>query len=106
MRTRFILLLTAGIIAVFILDCTPLIARGGGRGGGGRAGGGRAGGGGSHVGGSFSRGSSNFSRGGSNSSSARDRVANDSPLFSDLGGSRPSGGRVPPSPARAESGGG
>ncbi len=162
MRSRFLLVLTAGIIALFILDCA-LLARG--RGGGGRGGGG----GGSRGGGSFSRGGGSVSRGGSNftgggesfsrgggnfsgssnfigsgsfsrsgggglaggsnsfsaggggslsgrstsfasgsgiSSSRSYGVANDSPLFSDLGGSRPSGGRVPSSPARGQPGGG
>jgi hypothetical protein len=162
MRSRSLLTLTAGIIAVFIFDCLPLRARGG-RGGGGRGGGGFSRGGGSFSrgGGSFSRGGSNFSggersfsrgsgsfsgssslsggasfsrgggadffrggnsfsssnggslsgssnsfsRGSSGSSSRVYGVANDSPLFSDLGGSRPSGGRVPSNPARDQSGG-
>jgi len=163
MRSRFLLALTAAIIALFILDCAPLLARG--RGGGGRGGGGFSRGGGSFSrgGGSFSRGGGNFSAGersysrgsgsvfssssvsgsgnfsrggggsfsggrnsfssgsggrfsgssnsfssggGGNSSSRYYGVANDSPLFSDLGGSRPSGGRVPSSPARGQSGGG
>jgi hypothetical protein len=71
---------------------------------------------------SFSGGGTNFSRGGggslsgsSSSSSSRGSggsssryysVANDSPLFSDVGGSRPSGGRVPSSPGRSQSGDG
>jgi hypothetical protein len=162
MRSRFLLVLTAGIIALFILDCAPLLARG--RGGGGRGGGGFSRGGGSFSrgGGSFSRGGSNFSggggsfsrggggysggssfsgsnsfsrggggslsgggnsfssggggrfsgssdsfsRGSSGSSSRYYSVANDSPLFSDLSGSRPSAGRVPSSSARGQSGGG
>jgi hypothetical protein len=160
MRSRFLLVLTAGIVAAFILDCAPLLARGGGRGGGGRGGGGRGGGGFSHGGGSFSRGGGNVSRGGgsfsggdrsfssgsgsfsgsgfasggggslsgagsslsrgsgasfsgsssnfssgSSRSSSRYSVPKDSPLFSDLGGSRPSGGRVPSGAARGQSGG-
>ena len=163
MRSRFLLVLTAGIIALFILDCPRLLARG--RGGGGRGGGGFSRGGGSFSrgGGSFSRGASNFSggqrsfsrgsgsffssssfsgsgsfssggggnfsgggnsfssggggrfsgssnsfsRGNGGSSSRYYSVANDSPLFSDLGGSRPSGGgRVPSSPTRGQSGDG
>ena len=133
MRSRLLLFLSAGIIALFILDCMSLFARG--RGGGGRGGGGSSRGGGSFSrgGGSFSRGGSNFSgsersfsRGsgnfsgdsissgsgssrfpsGSSGSSSRYSVANDSPLFSDLGGARPSGGRVPSSPARGQSGDG
>jgi hypothetical protein len=161
MRSRFLLAVTAGIIAVLILDCALLLARG--RGGGGRGGGGSSRGGGSFSrgGGSFSQGGSNFSGGersfsrgsgnfsggsissgsgsfspgqasfsgggtnfsrggggnfsgsgssrfpgGSSGSSSRYSVANDSPLFSDLGGSRPSGGRVPSSPGRSQSGDG
>jgi hypothetical protein len=150
------------MIALLILDCVSLFARG--RGGGGRGGGGFSRGGGnfSRGGGSFSRegsnfsggersfsrgsgsfsggsissgsgsfspghasfsgGGTNFSRGGggslsgsSSSSSSRGSggsssryysVANDSPLFSDVGGSRPSGGRVPSSPGRSQSGDG
>src|SRR5262249_37221517 len=161
MRSRFLLVLTAVIITLFVLDRVSLLARG--RGGGGRGGGGfsRGSGGGSFSrgGGSFSRGGGNFSAGersfsrgggsgfssgsvsgggsfcrggggsfsgggnsfssggsgrfsgssnsfsgGSSGSSSRYySVANDSPLFSDLGGSRPSGGRVPSSPARVQS---
>jgi hypothetical protein len=161
MRSRFLPLLSAGIIALFIFDCVSLFARG--RGGGGRGGGGVSRGGGSFSrgGGSFSRGGSNFSggersfsrdsgsfsgssssidrgsfsrgggsfsgggnsfsrggsasfsgsgnsasRGSSGSSSRYYSVANDSPLFSDLGGSRPSGGRVSSSPTRSQSGAG
>jgi hypothetical protein len=162
MRSRLLPVLSAGIIALFILDCMSLFGRG-------RGGGGRGGGGGSRGGGSFSRGggsfsqgasnfsggersfsrgsggfsgsssfidsgsfsrgggsfsgdgngfsrsgngsfsgsgSSNFSRGSSGSSSGSYRVSDKSPLFSDLGGSRPSGGRVPSSPARSQSGAG
>ena len=150
MRSRFLLFLTAGIIAVFIIDCTPSLARGGGRGGGGRGGGGVSRGGGSFSrgGGNVSRGGGNFSAGersssrgsdsfsgsssfsggssfsradggslsgsgnsfnrGSSGSSSRSyfSVPDNSPLFSDIGGSRPSGGRVPSSPARGESGDG
>src|SRR5581483_5187316 len=103
---------------------------GGGRGGsGGRGGGGSF----SRGGGSFSRGGGNFSGGersfsrsgsgfsgngnfidsgsgnaGSGGNNARSSqyysVANDSPLFSDLGGSVLSGGRMPSSSARGESG--
>jgi hypothetical protein len=162
MRSRLLLVLTAGIIALFILDCASLFARG--RGGGGRGGGGFSRGGGSFSrggssfsrggsnfsggersfsrgggsfsgsssfsdsgsfsrgggssfssgnnsnsrggGGSFSASSSSFSRGSSGSSSGSYSIPADSPLFSDLGGSRPSGGRVPSSPARGQSGGG
>lgn len=150
------------MIALLILDCVSLFARG--RGGGGRGGGGFSRGGGnfSRGGGSFSRegsnfsggersfsrgsgsfsgggissgsgsfspghasfsgGGTNFSRGGGGSlsgssssssslgsggsSSRYYSVANDSPLFSDVGGSRPSGGRVPSSPGRSQSGDG
>jgi hypothetical protein len=95
MRTRFLLLLTAGIIAVFILDCTPLIARGGGRGGGGRGGGGRSGGGASHGGGSFSRGGGNFSRGGSSFSGGDSSFSRGSASFSGSGSfSRGGGGTL------------
>jgi len=161
MRSRFVLALTAGLIALFILDRAWLFARGG-RGGGGRGGGGSSRGGGSFSrgGGSFSPGGSNFSGGGGSfarssgsfsgssnfigsgnfsrsggaglsssnsfsgggagspsgrssnfasgsgiSSSRSYSVANDSPLFSDLGGSRASSGRLPSSPARAQPGG-
>ncbi len=161
MRSRLLLVLSAGIIALFILDCVSLFARG--RGGGGRGGGGFSRGGGSFSrgGGSFSRGDSNFSggersfsrgggsfsgsssfsdsgsfsrgggsfssgnnsvsrggggsfsassssfsRGSSGSSSGSYSIPADSPLFSDLGGSRSSGGRVPSSPSRGQSGGG
>jgi hypothetical protein len=162
MRSRFLLVLIAEIIALLILDCAQLLARG--RGGGGRGGGGFSRGGGSFSRGegSFSRGASNFSggersfsrgsntfsssssfsgsgsfsrgggssfsgggnnfssggggrfsgssnsfsSGGTGSSSRYYSVANDSPLFSDLGGSRPSGGRVPSSPTRVQSGDG
>jgi len=161
MRSRFLLAVTTGIIAVFVLDCALLLARG--RGGGGRGGGGFSRGGGSfsHGGGSFSRGGNNFSggggsfsrsgagfsggssfvgsggvsrgggsdffrgansfssssggslsgssnsfsRGGNGSSSRGYGIANDSPLFSDLAGSRPSGGRVPSNSARGQAGG-
>jgi len=160
MRSRFLLALTTGIIALFVLDCASLLARG--RGGGGRGGGGSSRGGGSFSrgGGSFSRGANNFSagersfsrgggsfssgnsfsgsgsfsrgggasfsgggnssssggggrfsgssnsfsRGSSGSSSQYYSVANNSPLFSDLGGSRPSAGRVPSSSGRGQSG--
>jgi hypothetical protein len=160
MRSRFVPVLIAGIITLFILDCAQLLARG--RGGGGRGGGGVSRGGGSFSrgggsfsrgagdfsggersfsrgsgsfsgggfsgGGSFSRGggslsgstggssqggrgsfstgSNSFSHGSSGSSSRYYSVANDSPLFSDIGGSRPSGGRVPSSPTRVQSGDG
>ena len=161
MRSRLLPVLSAGIIAVFILDCISLFGRG--RGGGGRGGGGGSRGAGSFSrgGGSFSRGSnnfsggersfsrgsgsfsgsnsfidsgsfshgsgsfsggqnsfsrsgngsfsgngsSNFSRGSGGSSSGSYRVSDNSPLFSDLGGSRQSGGRVPSSPARDQTGG-
>jgi len=160
MRSRFLLVLTAVIITLFVLDCVSLLARGrggGGRGGGGfsrgsgagsfsrgggsfsrgggnfstgersfsrgsgsvfssgsisgagsfsRGGGGFSGGGNSFPSGGsgrFSGGSNSFSSGSSGSSSRYYSVANDSPLFSDLGGSRPSGGRVPSSPARVQS---
>jgi hypothetical protein len=154
MRLRLLLVLSAGIIALFIFDCVSLFARGG-RGGGGRGGGGFSRGGGSFSrgggsfsrggsdfsggersfsrgsgsfsgsssfsdSGSFSRGSGSFSGGGSFSGSGRSTfprgsggsssrsysVPDNSPLFSDLGGSRPSGGRVPSSPARGQSGDG
>src|SRR4030095_5457819 len=57
-------------------------------------------------GGSLSGRSTSFASGSGISSSRSYGVANDSPLFSDLGGSRPSGGRVPSSPARGQPGGG
>ncbi len=162
MRSRLLPVLSAAIIALFILDCLSLFARG-------RGGGGRGGGAGSRGGGSFSRGGGSFSRGGSSfsagersfsragdsfsgssnfidsgsvsrsvgGSSSRDgnsfsrggggsfsssnksfssgssgsssryySVADDSPLFSDLGASLLSGGRVPSSSARGQSGNG
>lgn len=64
----------------------------------------------SRGGGSSSGGGNSFRRGGSgsfsgsgSSSSGSYRVSDNSPLFSDLGGSRPSGGRVPSSPTRSQS---
>src|SRR5215813_14167639 len=165
MRSRLLLVLSAVIIALLVLDHVPLFARGrGGGGGGGRGGGGGgfsrgggsfargggnfSGGGGNFSGGerSFSRGSgsvfsssglsgsgglsrggnSSFSGGGNSSSSGGGGrfsgssnsfssagsggssryfgVSNDSPLFADLGGSRPSGGRVPSNADRSQSG--